>query len=209
MAALKFKAKTGHRRIVIATHNPGKLREMETLLAPLRFKILSLKDFPEIPPVVEDGATFDENAEKKAKTVADITGLPAVADDSGLMVEALGGRPGVFSSRFAGEKTTDRQKCERLLQEMAGIPEGQRKAAFVCALAIALPKGKVKIVEEKCRGRISFAPRGGYGFGYDPIFFLPECGKTMAELEPEVKNQISHRGRAMNKLKLILPQFLA
>jgi XTP/dITP diphosphohydrolase len=196
------------REIVIATGNPGKLREMQALLASLGLKILSLKDFPETPDVLEDGATFAENAAKKAKTIAQMTGRPAIADDSGLVVKALGGRPGVFTSRFAGEKTSDRNKCQRLLEEMAGIPEEQREAAFVCAIAIALPQGEVKIVEEECQGRISFLPRGENGFGFDPIFFVPELGRTLAELEPEVKNQVSHRGRALKKLKLILPQFL-
>ena len=209
MAALKLGAKAVSREVVIATHNPGKLREMQAILAPLALKLLSLKDFPEIPDVVEDGATFAENAGKKAKTVADRTGRLSIADDSGLVVKALQGRPGVFSSRFAGEKADDGNKCQRLLAEMAGIPEEQREAAFVCAIAVALPKGKMKIVEEECQGRISFTPRGEYGFGFDPIFFVPEFGKTMAELEPEVKNQISHRARALNKLKLILSQFLA
>jgi XTP/dITP diphosphohydrolase len=208
MAKMKLGAQVG-REIIIATHNPGKLREMQALLAPLGFKILSLKDFPEAPNVLEDGATFAENAAIKAKTVAQMTGRPAIADDSGLVVKALGGRPGVFTSRFAGEKTPDRKKCQRLLQEMAGIPEEQREAAFVCAIAVALPEGEVKMVEGECQGRISFSPRGENGFGFDPIFFVPELGKTMAELEPEVKNQVSHRGRALQKLKLILPQFLA
>ncbi len=205
---MKLGAKTGP-EIVIATRNPGKLREMQTLLASLGLKILSLKDFPEAPDVLEDGATFAENAAKKAKIVARTTGRPAIADDSGLVVKALGGRPGVFTSRFAGEKTSDRNKCQRLLEEMERIPEEQREAVFVCAIAVALPQGEVKIVEEECQGRISFSPRGENGFGFDPIFFVPELGKTMAELEPEVKNQVSHRGRALKKLKLILPQFLA
>jgi XTP/dITP diphosphohydrolase len=209
MAALKLGAKAVSREVVIATRNPGKLREMQAILAPLSLKLLSLKDFPEIPEVVEDGATFAENAGKKAKTIADRTGRLSIADDSGLVVKALEGQPGVFSSRFAGEKATDGSKCQRLLADMAGIPEGQREAAFVCAIAVALPKGKMKIVEEECQGRISFLPRGEYGFGFDPIFFVPEFGKTMAELEPEVKNQISHRARALKRLKLILPQFLA
>jgi len=197
------------REIIIATRNAGKLREMQTLLAPLGLKILSLKDFPEAPDVLEDGATFAENAAKKAKIVARTTGRPAIADDSGLVVKALGGRPGVFTSRFAGEKTSDRNKCQRLLEEMAGIQEEQREAAFVCAIAAAHPQGEVKIVEGECQGRITFSPRGENGFGFDPIFFVSELGKTMAELEPEVKNQVSHRGRALEKLKLILPQFLA
>jgi len=208
MAKMKLGAKAG-REIIIATHNPGKLREMQALLASFGVKILSLKDFPALPNVLEDGATFAQNAAKKAKTVARTTGRPAIADDSGLVVKALGGRPGVFTSRFAGEETSDRNKCQSLLEEMAGVPEEQREAAFVCAIAVALPEGEVKMVEGECQGRITFSPRGENGFGFDPIFFVPELGKTMAELEPEVKNQVSHRGRALQKLKLILPRFLA
>ncbi len=197
------------REIIIATHNPGKLREMQALLAPLGFKILSLKDFPDAPNVLEDGATFAENAAKKAKAVARMTARPAIADDSGLVVKALGGRPGVFTSRFAGERTSDRDKCKRLLEEMAGIPEEEREAAFVCAIAAAHPRGEAEIVEGECRGRITSSPRGENGFGFDPVFFIPELGKTLAEIEPEVKNQVSHRGRALRKLIQILPQFLA
>ncbi len=182
---------------------------MDAILASFSLKLRSLKDFPEIPDVVEDGATFSENAGKKARTVAHLTGRLTIADDSGLCVDALQGRPGIFSSRFAGEEASDRERYQKLLDEMTGVPEGQRGAEFICVMAIVSPEGEMQIVEGKCRGRITFTPQGKHGFGFDPIFFVPEFGKTMAELEPEVKNQISHRAQALKKLKLILPQFLA
>jgi XTP/dITP diphosphohydrolase len=193
---------------VIATRNAGKLREIQEILAPLGLKILSLGDFPEIPEILEDGLTFEENAVKKAAAVARLTRRVAIADDSGLAVEALRGRPGVFSSRYAGEKATDQDLYRKLLKEMAGVPEGQREAAFICAVALASPTGKVEVVKGECPGEIALAPKGRHGFGYDPVFFLRELGKTMAELEPEVKNRISHRARALEKLKQLLPRFL-
>jgi len=209
VATLKARPKDPSKEVVIATRNTGKLRELEAILAPFSLKLISLKDFPEIPDVLEDGATFSENAGKKARTVAHLTGRLTIADDSGLCVDVLQGRPGIFSSRFAGDKATDRERYQKLLDEMTGIPEGQRGAEFICVMAIVSPEGEMQTVEGKCRGRITFTPQGKHGFGFDPIFFVPELGKTMAELTPEVKNQISHRGQALKKLKLILPQFLA
>jgi XTP/dITP diphosphohydrolase len=194
--------------VVIATRNSGKLREIRQILAPLGLRILCLQDFPEIPEIPEDGQTFAENAVKKATAVARRTGRMAIADDSGLAVDALEGRPGVLSSRYAGETATDADRYQKLLGEMARVPKGRRGAAFICAMAISSPEGKVEIVAGECRGEIASAPRGAQGFGYDPIFLLPELEKTMAELEPEAKNQISHRARALEKLKQILPNFL-
>ncbi|MDI6755889.1 MAG: XTP/dITP diphosphatase [Thermodesulfobacteriota bacterium] len=208
MEALKDRKKDAPIELVIATRNPGKLREIEAILAHLPLKLLSLEDFPDIPDVVEDGTTFAENAGKKASTIARLTGRLAIADDSGLSVKALKGRPGIFSARFAGNEATDQERYQKLLDEMLGIPDGQRQAAFVCAMAIFSPDGETQFVEGKIQGWITFAPQGEYGFGYDPVFFIPEFGKTMAELEPEVKNRISHRARALEKLKLILPKFL-
>lgn len=205
---MKGKDKALPPEVVIATRNPGKLREIKDILAPPGWRILSLRDFPEIPAIEEDGATFAENAEKKARDVARQTGRVAITDNSGLTVEALQGRPGVLSSRYAGEKATDRERCQKVLTEMAGIPDGQRQAAFICAIAVALPHGEVRTVEGECRGEIAYTPQGEQGFGYDPIFFLPDLGKTMAELDPQVKNRLSHRARALEKLKSILPQFL-
>jgi XTP/dITP diphosphohydrolase len=193
--------------IVIATRNSGKLREIEAILAPLGLKILSLRDFPGIPEIIEDGQTFEENAVKKAAAVSRQTGRMAIADDSGLAVDALQGRPGVFSSRYAGEEATDAERYQKLLKEMAGTPPGKRGAAFICAMAVATPDGKAETVVGQCRGEIAMAPKGGHGFGYDPVFYLPERGKTMAELEPEIKNRISHRALALEKLKQLLPKF--
>jgi len=205
---LRAKGNANPQEVVIATRNPGKFREIKAILSSLPLKFLSLEDFPDIPEVVEDGATFAENAGKKARMIADFTGRLAIADDSGLAVDALQGRPGVFSSRYAGEKATDRERCQKLLDEMASIPKGKRQARFVCAMAVALPRGRMEVVEGECRGRVTSAPRGKRGFGYDPIFFVPQFGKTMGELEPEEKNRISHRGRALEKLKALLPEFL-
>ena len=194
--------------VVIATRNSGKLREIQAILAPLGLKILSLRDFPRIPEIIEDGQTFEENAVKKAAAVSRQTGRIAIADDSGLAVDALHGRPGVFSSRYAGEKATDAARYQKLLKEMVEIPPEKRGAAFMCAMAVAAPDGKAETVVGQCRGEIALAPKGSHGFGYDPVFYLPERGKTMAELEPEVKNRISHRALALEKLKQLLPKFL-
>ncbi len=194
--------------VVVATRNSGKLREIRAILSPLGLKILSLKGFPGIPEIIEDGHTFEENAVKKATAVAHQTGRTAIADDSGLAVDALQGRPGVFSSRYAGENATDAERYQKLLEEMAGISQGERGATFICAMALASPGGIVEVVKGECRGEIAFAPKGTHGFGYDPIFYLPEWGKAMAELEPEVKNRISHRAQALAKLKQVLPKFL-
>jgi len=203
------KKKGPYQEMVMATRNPGKLREIKKILADLPLKLLSLNDFPALPVISEDGATFFENARKKAEAYARLTHRPTIADDSGLCVEALQGKPGVYSSRFAGENASDEERYQKLLAEMEAIPEGQRQAKFVCAMAIANPAGKVYVVEGEVLGSITFSPQGKHGFGYDPIFFIPELRKTMAELPPEIKNQISHRAQALKKLKLILRQILA
>ncbi len=196
------------KQIVIATRNLGKMQEISAILKSSQIKFLSLLDFPQFPEIIEDGTTFAENAQKKAIVISRLTGLLAIADDSGLCVEALQGKPGIFSSRFAGDNATDRQRCQKLLCLLQGIPLAQRKATFVCAIAIASPQGQVQIVEGKCQGLISISPRGNFGFGFDPIFLLPKLGKTMAEISPAEKNRISHRARALRKLKKFLPDFL-
>lgn len=205
---MRANGSTNPQKVVIATRNPGKFREIKGILSSFPLKFLSLEDFPDLPEVVEDGATFAENAGKKARTIADFTGRLAIADDSGLAVDALQGRPGVFSSRYAGENATDGDRCQKLLEEMASIREGKRQARFVCAMAVARPGGRMEVVEGECSGWITLTPRGKHGFGYDPIFFVPQFGKTMAELEPKEKNRISHRGRALERLKALLPEFL-
>jgi XTP/dITP diphosphohydrolase len=161
-------------------------------------EIRGLDDFGPIPPPVEDGASFDENAYKKAFHTARMLGLPAMADDSGLVVEALGGEPGVRSARYAGEGATDEANWRRLLTAMAGV--GNRKAAFECVMTIAVPQGPALVYEGRCEGEIALAPRGKNGFGYDPVFWYPPAGKTFAEMSPEEKNEVSHRGRAMKEL---------
>jgi len=195
--------------IVVATRNEGKLREIEAILAGYPVRLLSLKDFPAVPEIPEDGATFAENAAQKARTVSRLTGRVAIADDSGLTVDALQGRPGVYSSRYAGENATDEDRYRRLLKEMETIPDGKRQGAFVCAAAVASPSGETEVVESQIPGSIAFQPQGRYGFGYDPVFFVAELGRTVAELEPELKNRISHRAGALEKLKQILPRFIA
>jgi XTP/dITP diphosphohydrolase len=187
-------------RLVLASKNKGKLRELETMLAGSSWELCSVADFPELPPVVEDGQTFRENAVKKALTVAEILKEWTLADDSGLEVDALGGAPGVYSARFAGEPGDDRKNNEKLLRLLAGVPSEQRTARFRCVLALASPEGEVWTTERTCEGLIGLAPRGDQGFGYDPLFYLPELGVTMAELPEEKKNEISHRGKAMRDL---------
>jgi XTP/dITP diphosphohydrolase len=207
--ALMHKRGSLGKEVVIATRNLKKLEEIKKILSPLSLNLLSLKDFSNIPELLEEGKTFAQNAMSKAQTTARLTGRLAIADDSGLTVKALRGRPGVFSSRYAGEGSTDRDRIRKLLCEMADVPAGERQAAFVCVIAVALPEGKIETVEGNCEGQITFHPRGNYGFGYDPVFLLPEFGKTMAELEPAEKNRISHRAKALEKLKTILPNFFS
>ena len=195
--------------LVMATRNPGKIRELKALLKDLGIKLLSLADFPELPEIPEKGATFYENAAAKARQVAARTGLPALEDDSGLEVAALNGRPGVYSARYAQEQTfpaepRDEDNWRKLLAELKGVPWERRQARFVCEIALALPDGQLFRTRGECRGRIAFNPRGAHGFGYDPVFWVPRYRRTMAELTPEVKNRISHRARALGRLREIL-----
>jgi XTP/dITP diphosphohydrolase len=195
-------------KIVVATTNQNKLRELKELLKGFDVQILSLADFPDCPPVVEDGETFAENALKKAQAVCAHTGLLTIADDSGLEVDCLGGRPGIFSARYAGASADDKKNYKKLLQEVVGVSPEHRGARFRCVLAIVAPSGQNRIAEGEYRGLIIAEPRGENGFGYDPVFLDPETGRTFAEMTPEQKNQISHRARALQKLINILPDFL-
>jgi XTP/dITP diphosphohydrolase len=194
--------------IVIATSNQNKLREFKALLKDLPVTMFSLKDFPHVPEIVEDGETFRENALKKATVVARTTGKLTIADDSGLEVEALGGRPGVYSARFAGDGAGDAENNAKLLEELKSAPPDKRGACFRCVLGIATPRGETAFVEGECRGVIIDELRGHHGFGYDPVFLVPEYNQTFAEMPPEQKNNISHRSRALRKLLDILPRFL-
>jgi len=194
--------------LVIATSNQHKLKEFAALLQDYRVTLLSLKDFPGIPEIVEDGKTFHENALKKATVVARATGKLTIADDSGLEVDALGGRPGVYSARFAGNGGGDAANNARLLEELKDVPPDKRGACFKCVLCIATPQGETAFVEGECRGVIINALRGQHGFGYDPVFLMPEHNRTFAEMPPAQKNSISHRSRALKKLLDILPRYL-
>lgn len=190
---------------MIATKNKGKFREIEACLKGLGFKLLSLYDLSEELHLVEDEETFRANALKKAREVARRTGKLTVADDSGLEVEVLGGLPGVRSARFAGEGASDEENNQKLLEMLRGVPLERRRAVFRCVMAMVDPEsGFEKVVEGSCHGIILERPRGSGGFGYDPLFFVPEKGKTMAELPLQEKNRISHRGQALRALKEVL-----
>jgi XTP/dITP diphosphohydrolase len=178
------------------------------MLDGLPYEILSLADFPQIPPVVEDGETFSENAIRKADATCRYTGEMAIADDSGLEVDSLDGRPGVRSARFAGEQASDAENNALLLQAMAGVPPEQRGATFTCVIALAKPGLPVITVEGRCRGRIAAAPQGTGGFGYDPLFIPEGEARTFAGMDRESKSRISHRGQAMQKMKAILAELL-
>ncbi len=185
--------------IVLATSNKNKVKEFKEMVKDFPVEIRSVADFGPIPEAVEDGDTFDENAYKKAYHTAKILGLPAIADDSGLVVEALSGAPGVYSARYAGVDVTDKENCQKLLREMKG--ESNRKAAFQCVLSIAVPSGPALTYEGSCEGVITEEEQGESGFGYDPVFFFEEYQKTFAMCTMEEKNRVSHRGKAMAELQ--------
>ena len=185
--------------LVIATRNKGKTKEIKDLLKGFPVDIKNLDDFGPIPPIEEDGDTFDENAYKKASFTARVLGLSALADDSGLLVEALGGAPGIHSARYAVKNATDEQRYLKLLDEMQG--KSNRNAAFECVISLAVPTGPALTYEARCQGLIAESPAGSNGFGYDPIFFYPSYNKTFAQLTREEKNRVSHRGKALAELK--------
>jgi XTP/dITP diphosphohydrolase len=185
--------------LVIATGNPGKTAEIRDLLEGFPINIKNLSDFGPIPPVEEDGDTFDENAYKKASSASRVLGLPALADDSGLVVDVLDGAPGIHSARYAGENATDEQRCAKLLKEMKG--KTNRKAAFECVISIAVPIGPALTYEARCEGLIAEKPSGENGFGYDPVFYYPPDKKTFAEMTRDEKSRVSHRGKALRELK--------
>ena len=192
------------KELLVASGNKGKLREFGELLKGVVDTILSPADFPGLPEVEEDGATFEENAIKKARSAALYTGRPVLADDSGLSVDFLSGRPGVYSARFAGEGASDADNNALLLRELAGVPTEKRGGAFHCVIALCQPDGSCQTFDGSLPGVILEAPRGEGGFGYDPLFLVPEYGQTFSELPLEIKNAISHRGRAMQMLKAAL-----
>ena len=192
------------RELVLATRNRNKVIELVALLGDLGIKIRTLDEFPDAPEVVEDGDTCEANAIKKARAIADSTGLPAVADDTGLEVDALGGRPGVYAARYAGEDATYEDNCRKLLRELTDVPREQRAARFLTVAAIALPSDGIRVAQGTLEGVIAEEASGTLGFGYDPVFLIPELGKTLAQLSADQKNTISHRAKAFAKVREML-----
>ncbi len=192
------------RELVLATRNRHKGEELAALLGDLGIRIRTLDEFPYAPEVVEDGDTCEANAIKKARTIAEFTGLPAVADDTGLEVDALDGRPGIYAARYAGDDATYEDNCRKLLQELTGVPCERRTARFLTVAAIALPSDGIQVTHGILDGMIAEEARGALGFGYDSVFLIPALGKTLAELSAEQKNAISHRAKAFIQAKALL-----
>ena len=196
------------KKIIIATGNKGKAKEFETLFSPLGYEVLTLHDLEGATDVEETGTTFEENAILKAEALCKQFDTMVISDDSGLMIDALDGRPGVYSARYAGEQKNDNANIDKVLEELMDVPEEERTARFYCALAVAVPGEDTLTVSGTVEGRIANSRQGENGFGYDPIFYVPDLGKMMAELKPEEKNAISHRANALKKLKELLPKLL-
>ncbi|PKM77302.1 MAG: non-canonical purine NTP pyrophosphatase [Firmicutes bacterium HGW-Firmicutes-15] len=194
--------------LLIATRNSKKKRELETILGDWDVNLLTLDNIEEMPEIEEDGATFAENAIKKAQIISALSGFITLADDSGLEVDALGGAPGIFSARFSGIDADDEKNNHKLLALMQNLSEVNRTARFVCLIAIATPEGIVQTVEGVCKGKIDITRRGQGGFGYDPLFIPSGFNKTFAELSDEEKNEISHRGKALQEAKPLLQRIL-
>lgn len=198
-------------KLLVATTNPGKFAEVKDFLRQLPLEVLSLSDFATSPKIIEDGATFEENALKKARSLAEYSGYLTLADDSGLEVDALNGAPGIYSARYCGEEGNDKKNNEKLMHELREISEEKRTGRFVCALALCAPKShgmKEWTVRDSCEGRISFELKGENGFGYDPLFFYPSLGKTFGEIDRAIKATVSHRGKALKKLAEMLPSLV-
>jgi len=188
------------RKFLVATKNKGKLKEIEEILAGLPFEVVSMEQAGIDKDIEEYGTTFEENAMIKAKELHRLTGEMVMADDSGLEVDYLNGAPGIYSARFAGEGATDEDKNKKLLELLEGVPFEKRSARFVCVIAVVFPDGRSFTVKGTCDGYIGFEPQGTNGFGYDPLFFLPEYNMTTAQLDPDEKNKISHRGKALKAM---------
>jgi len=193
--------------LIVATRNGGKVREIREALKGLGLRIHSLSDFPNVPEIEEDGKSFAENALKKARFYSKHFGKLVLADDSGLQVDGLNGLPGIYSARYAKEGATSQENNQKLLREMQGLPVSKRRARFKCIIAVVSHDGREAVAEGSCTGRIGFKEKGKKGFGYDPLFLLPKCGKTMAELSLKEKNAVSHRGKALRKIRRIIWSF--
>ena len=189
------------KEIIIATKNPGKAKEFQEIFKPLGYQVKTLLDFPEIPDVDETGKTFHENALLKAQEIATKLNRPVIADDSGLEIDSLGGRPGIYSARYAGEPKDDQRNIQKVLEEMKDVSDEKRTAHFTCVLAVVIPGNEPELFEGRCDGVILREKRGEHGFGYDPIFYVPEKGKTLAEMTPAEKQSVSHRGEAIAKFR--------
>lgn len=190
--------------LLVATRNNGKLKEIRALLAECGIRVRGVGEFPHLPEIEEDGNTFAENAKKKGATIARLSGCLTLADDSGLAVDALGGKPGVHSARYAGAGADDAANNRKLLAAMTAIPEGERGAAFLCAMALCTPDGECRIFEGRLDGTILRTLRGNEGFGYDPLFLVTGTDQTLAEMPLEEKNRISHRARALAQVVAVL-----
>lgn len=191
-------------KLVFATKNKGKMKEIREIMADLDYEILSMEEAGVDIEIVEDGTTFEENAIIKAKAVMEACGCITLADDSGLCIDYLGGEPGIYSARYMGEKTSYTIKNQILLDRLHGVPDVLRGAQFVCCIAAAFPDGHIETRTGICAGRIAQEPAGANGFGFDPIFYLPERGCTTGEMDPDEKNKISHRGKALQMIKEVL-----
>jgi XTP/dITP diphosphohydrolase len=194
--------------LLVATRNAGKIREIRLLLKEYPIKVSSLLDYPDMPEIVEDGDTFEANAKKKALVIAKHTGRIVMGEDSGLSVEGLDGRPGVYSARYAGEKATDQENNNKLLKEVRGMPLSKRKACYHSYIALADPKGIIGVVSGTCHGTIAEVPRGTNGFGYDPLFIVSTHHKTFGQLNPAIKAEVSHRAWALKKFLLEFGDYL-
>jgi XTP/dITP diphosphohydrolase len=193
--------------VIVATRNKGKIREIREALKGLGLRICALGDFPNVPEIEEDGKSFAENALKKARFYSKHFGKLTIADDSGLEVNSLKGLPGIYSARYVREGASSQENNQKLLREMRDVTISKRGAKFKCIIAVVSPDGRETIAEGECKGRIGFKEKGKKGFGYDPLFILPKYGKTMAEFSLEAKNRISHRGKALKKIRRIIQSF--
>ncbi len=195
-------------KLVVATKNRGKISEIKKVLENIPFEVLSMEDMGINADVVEDGTTFEENSLKKAVEICGLSGTVVMADDSGIEVDFLDGAPGIYSARFGGPEATDGDRNEKLLNMLKDVPLEQRSARFVCAIAVAFPDGRSFVVRDTCEGFVDFSCKGENGFGYDPLFYIPEFNKTMAELSTDIKNKISHRAKALEKMAIIIGDYL-
>lgn len=189
------------KKIIFATGNEGKMREIREILADIRVKVLSMKEIGIDIPIEENGSSFEENAVIKAKAVSEVCGEIVLADDSGLEIDYLNKEPGIYSARYIGEDTPYSVKNANLIERLSGVPDEERTARFVCAIAAVFPDGEVITTHGTVEGRIDYQEKGSNGFGYDPIFYIPELGKTTAELSDGEKNSVSHRGKALGRMK--------